>query len=127
MKLCRFIHNCVIWWGIILGFSIGIIILGGIFMSIAGADEAGKWFCEQESGKRDGTVIWSCGIGEGLNEAAAREAALRAAFREFHMICDSSADCYRRPVTTDPQRTSCKHLQNGLWICTRLIISTLRK
>lgn len=85
------------------------------------------WFCDSESGKREGFVIWSCGIGEGLDEGTAREKALQAAFREFELICANSSDCDGKPRTVDPQRTSCKRDSRGFVSCTRLIITTLGK
>lgn len=85
------------------------------------------WFCDSESGKRDGGVIWSCGIGEGLDESTARENALRAAFREFELICSNSSDCEGKAKTVDPQRTSCKRDPRGFISCTRLIVTTLGK
>jgi hypothetical protein len=85
------------------------------------------WFCSQESGKRDGAVIWSCGIGDGLDESTAREKALNAAFREFEAICENSSDCQGRPRTVNPQRTSCRHDSRGFFTCTRLIVTTLGK
>ena len=94
------------------------------FTQIVNADD---WFCTQESGKREGTTLWSCGIGDGVDEGQAREHALSAAFREFHMICDNSADCAGRSVVVNPQRTSCTHDARGFWTCTRLLVSTLVK
>ena len=88
---------------------------------------ADEWYCETQSGKRAGNTLWSCGIGSGLDESHAREDALKAAFREFDMICDSSADCAGKRKTVDPQRTSCKQDPRGFFSCVRLIVVTLEK
>lgn len=92
------------------------------------ANDDGKWFCEQESGKREGAVIWSCGMGQAFDEGGARSAALRDAFHEQQMICQASSDCANKPRTVTPQRTSCKqNLKNNLWTCHRLIITSIQE
>jgi hypothetical protein len=89
--------------------------------------ENGQWFCEIESGKREGGTIWSCGVADGVDEGGARANALKEAYREFYSICNESSDCADKPKVIDPQRTSCKIKPNGLWKCVRLIVVTLQK
>lgn len=95
------------------------------FLSLVHADDSGSWMCEQTASKRNGSIIYSCGVGEGLTEGEARAQALRDAFREFNAICDESSDCKGRPKTVDPQRTSCKKDPKGYVVCYRLIVTTL--
>lgn len=98
-----------------------------ILLVVMAAPTAADWFCETESGKRDDNVIWSCGMGDGIDEGTARRKALDAAIQEFEMICALSADCqgFRRSV--EPKRTSCKQSPSGIYTCTRLIVITLAK
>ncbi len=83
------------------------------------------WFCENEAGKREGNTIQACGIGEMMDEGAARHFALLDARREFETICAMSEDCSNKPVSVEPLRTSCKPF-NGHWKCYRLIVVTIR-
>lgn len=93
------------------------------FGSIAIAEEkVDQWFCRDESGKRDGNVLWACGVGESTGEATARAQALENAFNEYHVICAESADCDKNKVTVEPKRLTCTETFGGrLWKCYRLI------
>lgn len=51
-----------------------------------------------------------CGIGSAADEAAAREAALAAATREFQLLCDDSADCRNRDYNRKPLRNDCRRV-----------------
>lgn len=82
------------------------------------------WFCMHEAGKREGNVIWACGIGESMSEDGARHNALTAAQREFSEICDMSDDCRGKKIIVDPQRTTCQP-HNGHLKCYRLLVVTL--
>jgi hypothetical protein len=98
-----------------------------MILMVAALPAKADWFCESESGKRDDNVIWSCGMGDGIDEGTARKNALQAAIQEFDMICSLSSDCqgFRRSV--EPKRTSCKQAASGVYTCTRLIVITLEK
>lgn len=91
-----------------------------IFSSFSFADVKDNWFCTSESGKRNGNVMWACGVGEGTNEPFARERALKNAFEEYRLICEESADCANRPVIVEPKRLTCRE-EGRLWKCYRLI------
>ena len=86
-----------------------------------------NWFCESQSGKRDGATFWICGMGDGLDEGAARAQALKDGLKQFTLICEASSDCRETPRTVSPQRMSCKVAKNGLWTCVRLLVVTLLK
>lgn len=85
---------------------------------------AADWFCEEAASQRDGNVVRTCGIGEARWEATARAQALETARLEFNRLCDLSSDCYGRPVSVRPGRTSCKKSKVGFQ-CHRLFIFTI--
>lgn len=103
-----------------------------VFAFEAFAKEPG-WFCEEESGKREGNLIYACGVGEGHNEMAAREHALAHAINEFKSICELSSDCKGKSTIVTPMRMSCNGepsknvLLRGTvnWKCYRLIVITV--
>ncbi len=89
---------------------------------------ASDWFCTEESGKRDGNTIMSCGVGDAVNdEGYARKKALQAAIEEFKTICDLSSDCRGKAKTVEPKRTSCAPVPNlpNFVRCYRLIVVTI--
>lgn len=88
-------------------------------------EETGTWFCEQTSSKREGNVLWVCGMGDSTSEGGARMEALKNALDQFNIICKASSDCGFHPRTIDPQRTSCKKDPRGFFSCVRLIVVTL--
>jgi hypothetical protein len=83
------------------------------------------WFCQHESGKREGDTIWACGIGEAISEGDARHNALKDAQREFSEICEMSNDCMGKKLNVDPQRTTCSP-HNGHMKCYRLLVINLK-
>lgn len=94
------------------------------------------WFCEEESGKRDGNKIYACGVGEAMDEMGAREKALETAISEFKLICALSVDCKDKPAIVTPMRMSCSHgaieiagwsAGRSHWKCYRLIVIALEK
>lgn len=85
---------------------------------------ADDWFCKHEAGKREGDLIWACGIGESSDEGDARHKALKDAQREFQEICEMSHDCTGRKLNVDPQRTTCDPF-NGHVKCYRLLVINL--
>lgn len=89
------------------------------------AEEKATWFCSEQTAKREGSTLWSCGIGFGLDEGAARQSGMKDAISEFHIICDASIDCDSSKAIVDPKRTACAKDQRGLWKCTQLIVITL--
>lgn len=101
-----------------------IIIVIGMFSyeAFAWDKRMDPWFCSEESGKRDANVMWSCGVGEGLYEGDARNAALKSAFAEYHMICDESANCDTERAKVEPKRLTCiENPENHIWKCYRMI------
>lgn len=98
-----------------------------ICSSSAFADENGSWYCAQDSSKRQGNILWICGMGDGTSEGPARMEALKNAIDQFNIICSNSTDCTWHPRTIDPQRTSCKKDPKGYFSCVRLIVVTLEK
>jgi hypothetical protein len=78
------------------------------------------WFCLDESGKRDGDILWACGVGEAPSESLARADGLREAMNEFKTICQASVDCDANHVTVEPMRMTCTEGTKG-WKCYRLI------
>jgi hypothetical protein len=95
-----------------------------IFLLLSLQAHADDWFCTEESGKRDGNVIWSCGVGESTMENEARKRALLDAMDEFQLICQMSADCQGRRTIVEPKRMTCKPY-NGHIKCYRMIEVTL--
>lgn len=91
-----------------------------IFMLLSFQAHADDWFCTEEAGKRDGNVIWSCGVGESTTEDVARKKALLDAIEEFKILCSISADCEGRQTVVEPKRMTCKPF-NGHTKCYRLI------
>lgn len=92
------------------------------FKAMAADQKADQWFCRDESGKRDANVMWACGVGEGLYENQARAQALREAFKEYHTICEESADCDMKQAVVEPKRLTCvETMQGRMWKCYRLI------
>lgn len=82
-------------------------LLLSLLISMAfGAEQNPSWFCIDESGQRNGNVLWACGVGEAVTESAARQEALEAAFHEYHAICAESSNCQKKP-TIEPKRLSC--------------------
>lgn len=82
---------------------------------------ADGWFCQEESGKREGDTILSCGVAEWNDEGIARKKALDAAIDEFQSICEISEDCKRRKIIVEPKRTSCAKDSRGIIKCYRMI------
>lgn len=77
------------------------------FLSRSMADEKPDWFCTSQSGKRDGNVLSSCGMGEAFNEPDARNYALRRAIMAYEYICRRSDDCKGHKLSIEPKRMSC--------------------
>jgi hypothetical protein len=71
-------------------------------------DENGSWTCEVTASLKEGNVMRVCGMADGLDEGAARTAALADAIHQFKMLCEISSDCRGKPVNVEPERTSCK-------------------
>ncbi len=84
------------------------------------AEDKPNWFCTEESGKREGNVLWACGVGEAPSESVARADGLREAISEFRVICQASVDCNMEQVTVEPKRMTCTH-EKDRWKCYRLI------
>lgn len=96
-----------------------------VILFIPSLSFADGWFCEDDAGKRDGNIIYSCGMGDDLDEAGARLKALKDALTQFDLICEASSDCYSRHRTVEPKRTSCHRDPRGFITCARLIVVTL--
>lgn len=97
-------------------------LMGFGFELFAEDKKVDSWFCRDESGKRSGDTMWACGVGEAPAEGAARSIALHEAFKEYHMICDESADCDAKKAIVEPKRLTCVETFEGrLWKCYRLI------
>lgn len=101
---------------------IALLVVGFFLSQALFADE---WFCTDESAKRSGNVISVCGVGDGLDEGAARHRALGNALTEFHTLCDLSADCAEHKLSAEPKRTTCSTKPNGLIKCYRLVEVTI--
>lgn len=87
-----------------------------------------QWFCTDESGKRQGRVIWACGVGESIDEASARRQALNNAIEEFKTICELSSDCNGKKKVVEPKRLTCVESFGGRLVkCYRLIGVTLSR
>jgi hypothetical protein len=96
-----------------------------LFISI-NAHAADEWFCTEESGRRIGSVIQACGVGESaIDEGRAREKALEQALIEFHSICNISADCKGKDIIVEPKRLTCVVGKRGRIKCYRLIEVTV--
>lgn len=88
------------------------------------APKEGNWFCEEESGKRDGNTIWACGVGEATLEHLSRKYALDHAIEEFNTLCQISSDCRGKKTSVEPKRMTC--YKNGIILkCYRLIQVTI--
>lgn len=101
-----------------------LIIMFGLFgcEALAWEKKMDTWFCSEESGQRSHNVMWTCGVGEGLYEGDARTAALKAAFKEYHAICEESSNCDMQHATIEPKRLTCtENHNNHIWKCYRMI------
>jgi hypothetical protein len=108
-----------------------------IFGLQAFGDENGSWFCEQTSSSENGNIMRVCGMADGLDEGAARTAALADAIHQFKMLCEISSDCRGKQINVEPRRTSCKPShkkeptltgENQEYItCARMIVITIEK
>lgn len=88
---------------------------------------ADQWFCSEESGRREGNVMYACGVGESMSEGYSRERALSAAINEFKTICEMSSDCKDREISVEPKRLECQHDKSGIIRCYRLIVVTISR
>lgn len=85
---------------------------------------AENWLCTTESSQARGNQVFSCGIGYGRDEDAARTKAFESAKSEFNRLCEISSNCRGRTVSVDPKRTTCDG-ENGKYKCYRLIVFTI--
>lgn len=78
------------------------------------------WICTDEATTRSGSLWQACGVGEGMDEGAARSRALDHALREFKDLCQLSTGCMERERTVEPKRTTCS-VEAGWWKCYRMV------
>ncbi len=84
-----------------------------VTLLISQSASAQEWICNEMASVRKSNTILSCGVGEGSIEAQARAQALDYAIKEFHQICDESADCKNNEVNNEPLRNSCEQTAAG--------------
>ena len=82
------------------------------------------WYCLEVASERLGDTINACGIGEAIDEDAARKVALNNAYKELDLICSHSADCVDKSLEITPLRTDCKKLEN-IYRCHRGITANI--
>lgn len=85
---------------------------------------ADAWLCTEASSQRRGSSVYSCGVGIGKDENAARLNAFDNAKSEFKRICSASDDCKGHNITVSPERTSCDKNSDS-YKCYRLIVFTI--
>ncbi len=85
---------------------------------------AKAWYCLEVASERQGDVINACGIGEAVDEDAARKVALNNAYKELDLICSHSSDCADKALEITPLRTDCKKVES-IYRCHRGITANI--
>lgn len=85
---------------------------------------ANAWYCLEVASERQGDIINACGIGEAVDEDAARKVALNNAYKELDLICSHSSDCADKELEITPLRTDCKKIEN-IYRCHRGITANI--
>jgi hypothetical protein len=85
---------------------------------------ANAWYCLEVASERQGDIINACGIGEAIDEDAARKVALNNAYKELDLICSHSSDCADKALDITPLRTECKKVEN-IYRCHRGVTANI--
>lgn len=79
------------------------------------------WYCEKVASEwlDPGLKLSVCGVGQGLDEAEARDKAFDNAKIEFSKVCSEDTTCGKRAVNIAPQRSDCR-VKGPTHVCHRL-------
>ena len=72
-----------------------------------------KWICHETASLKQENTVFSCGVGTGKTEAAARADARTNANQEFKMICSEDIKCKGYKTEISPMRNSCVKSAKG--------------
>lgn len=79
----------------------------------------GHFFCAEGASELSGSIYKVCGVGYGLEEAAARQESLIQAYKEFDGLCDRDKECFGHEILVTPKRVVCT--KPGVVVCQRLV------
>ena len=91
-----------------------------------------QWICTEEGIQHSGNVWSACGVGQGMDEGAARQKALYGAINEFNTLCEMNSSCKDHDKSIEPKRTTCGQTNESTvipgvmqWKCYRMIQVTV--
>jgi hypothetical protein len=93
-----------------------------VFLSFSSQSfSAESWACtEGLTTRKLGPSLYEvCGVGNGSDEATARDKALDAAMAELKKVCAQDRDCAGRETSKTPKRTTCAPQPDGTFKCFR--------